>query len=240
MTQTTNRISELWRRRPKAWLVRASAVVVALLFVFALWQISGDWREVVSAKRWDNVTRFSKEVYPYALRDEPFRLVRIVDWGVAKFRQNGFEALLATFAISIVAISLAALGAFLTLFPASRNVASASPFLPSQSLNRTRHWFWRIVVRFMRTVFVLSRAIPEYVWAFLLIAILGPNAWPAILALAIHNFGILGKLGAEVVENTDPSVPTALRAKGLTRMQISAVALVPMSLSKWLLFFFYR
>ena len=43
-------------------------------------------------------------------------------------------------------------------------------------------------------------------------AILGANAWPAVLALAIHNAGILGKLDAEVVENL-----TARAAQGPAR-----------------------
>jgi phosphonate transport system permease protein len=91
-----------------------------------------------------------------------------------------------------------------------------------------------------RALFIFTRAIPEYIWAFLFVAMFGPSAWPAILALMIHNFGVLGRLGADVTENIEPAIPSALRVQGLSRTQIALVAITPMSLGKWLLFFFYR
>ena len=52
---------------------------------------------------------------------------------------------------------------------------------------------------------------PEYIWAFLLLFLLGPTAWPAVLALAIHNAGILGKLASEVVEDLEARLREAAR-----------------------------
>jgi len=69
---------------------------------------------------------------------------------------------------------------------------------------------------------------------------LGPSAWPAVLALAIHNSGILGKLGAETIENLDPRTLRALRQLGCTRSQIAGAAVLPMFLGRFLLYFFYR
>ena len=69
---------------------------------------------------------------------------------------------------------------------------------------------------------------------------LGPSAWPAVLALAIHNAGILGKLGAETVENLDRAPLRALRLLGAERAQIAASAVLPLALSRFLLYFFYR
>ena len=91
-----------------------------------------------------------------------------------------------------------------------------------------------------RALLIGLRAIPEYVWAFLLLALFGPTAWPAVLALALHNAGILGRLGAEAVENVEPRLPRALRAAGASRLQIASVALAPAVLSRFLLYFFYR
>ncbi len=84
------------------------------------------------------------------------------------------------------------------------------------------------------------RALPEYIWAFLLLALLGPSVWPMILALALHNTGILGKLTAEVIENVDNRAPSALRGLGAGRLAIVSAALVPLSLPRFLLYFFYR
>jgi phosphonate transport system permease protein len=62
------------------------------------------------------------------------------------------------------------------------------------------------------------RAIPELVWAALMVlaAGLGPNA--GTLALALHTAGVLGRLFAEALENT-PSAPSeALRLAGSGRI----------------------
>jgi phosphonate transport system permease protein len=64
--------------------------------------------------------------------------------------------------------------------------------------------------------------------------------WAAILALALHNAGILGRLGAEIVENAEAPVPRSLRALGATRAQILAAGLVPAALPRFLVYFFYR
>jgi phosphonate transport system permease protein len=58
------------------------------------------------------------------------------------------------------------------------------------------------------------RAIPELVWAALMVlaAGLGPNA--GTLALALHTTGVLGRLVAEALENTPPEPAEAIRLQG--------------------------
>jgi phosphonate transport system permease protein len=58
------------------------------------------------------------------------------------------------------------------------------------------------------------RAIPELVWAALMVlaAGLGPNA--GTLALALHTTGVLGRLFAEALENTPPAPAEAMRLQG--------------------------
>jgi len=58
------------------------------------------------------------------------------------------------------------------------------------------------------------RAIPELVWAALMVlaAGLGPNA--GTLALALHTAGVLGRLFAEALENTSPEPAEAIRLQG--------------------------
>ena len=58
------------------------------------------------------------------------------------------------------------------------------------------------------------RAIPELVWAALMVlaAGLGPNA--GTLALALHTAGVLGRLFAEALENIPPAPGEALRLGG--------------------------
>jgi phosphonate transport system permease protein len=77
-------------------------------------------------------------------------------------------------------------------------------------------------------------------WAFIALAVFGPNVWAAVIALAIHNAGILGKLNAEVIENLDPRTMRSLRSAGATRMQVALVAIRPAVFGRLLLLFFYR
>lgn len=58
------------------------------------------------------------------------------------------------------------------------------------------------------------RAIPELVWAALMVlaAGLGPNA--GTLALALHTAGVLGRLFAEALENTPTAPAEAIRLQG--------------------------
>lgn len=62
------------------------------------------------------------------------------------------------------------------------------------------------------------RAIPELVWAALMVlaAGLGPNA--GTLALALHTAGVLGRLFAEALENTPSAPAEALRLSGSGRI----------------------
>jgi phosphonate transport system permease protein len=65
-----------------------------------------------------------------------------------------------------------------------------------------------------RLVLNALRAVPELVWAALMVlaAGLGPNA--GTLALALHTTGVLGRLFAEALENTPPEPAEAIRLQG--------------------------
>ena len=71
------------------------------------------------------------------------------------------------------------------------------------------------------------RAIPELVWAALMVlaAGLGPNA--GTLALALHTAGVLGRLFAEALENTPPQPGDALRLTGSGRIAAFCYGTLP-------------
>jgi phosphonate transport system permease protein len=239
------RVDELHRRRPKSRLVRASIALLAALAAYA-W-LSGDvpLGELLEPRRMANVERFAKEeIWPHRLLGRPFDPVELAAWMRDLFiAKHGGTGALATLAIAVLAISLAgALGLALVPF-AARNLTARTPFeaaSPSDATARGATLHWRAVTAVARAFLIFLRAIPEYVWAFLLLAMLGPSAWPAVLALAIHNAGILGKLGAETVENLESAPLRALRDLGAKRSQIGVFAVLPLSLSRFLLYFFYR
>ena len=86
----------------------------------------------------------------------------------------------------------------------------------------------------------LARSVPEYIYAFLLVGLLGPSAWPLVFALALHNIGILGRLWGEVLENQQPGPSRQWIRSGASRGQTYVGSLAPTSFNRFLLFFFYR
>lgn len=71
-----------------------------------------------------------------------------------------------------------------------------------------------------RMFIVVVRAFPELILAIIFIVIMGLGPVPGALALGIGSIGLLGKLVADSLEETDVRVQDALRANGATRTQI--------------------
>ena len=238
MSAADDRIRQLYRERPRSRLRRVTGVVFAAVVVYA-W-FGGDFSvtELFHERRRANLERFvTEDLVPFPLKEQPFSLSGWWEWGLDHLQTRGLAAAARTLAISVVAIVMAAMiAALLTPF-AARNLASATPFRPA---SRPEPWHWRWITRSARVTLVLLRSLPEYIWAFLFLAILGPNAWPVVLALAIHNTGILGKLSAETVENLSPPPLRAFHERGATRAQTAIHGVLPLALNRFLLYFFYR
>jgi phosphonate transport system permease protein len=234
-------VRRLHRARPRSRMLRASAALLTALFVGAWFLLGVDPADIAGAERLERLSRFIEEdATPRPLR-EGAGGGSFGDWALGLWNGGGAEAMLSTLGIAVLAIVLAALGGwFLGLFGA-RTLMSAHPFLPHGSADpRSCSKVLPRTAGAVRVACVLLRGIPEYVWAFLFLAMLGPSAWPAVLALAIHNAGILGRLGGETVENLPPAPLRALSMAGASRRQVAATAVFPLALGRYLLYFFYR
>jgi len=104
-------------------------------------------------------------------------------------------ALAATFLGAVLAVPVGVL--------AARNVVA----------NRWVHGFFRVLI-------VVVRGIPELILAIVFVVISGLGAVAGTLALAVGAVGLLSKLIADSLEETDTEVQTALRAAGATEAQI--------------------
>ncbi|MEB0150541.1 phosphonate ABC transporter, permease protein PhnE [Pseudomonas sp. CCC2.2] len=91
-----------------------------------------------------------------------------------------------------------------------------------------------------RLVLNALRAIPEMVWATLMVlaAGLGPNA--GTLALALHTTGVLGRLFAEALENTPPEPAEAIRLQGGNPVWAFCYGTLPNLLPQLLAYCLYR
>ncbi|WP_438492964.1 phosphonate ABC transporter, permease protein PhnE [Streptomyces asiaticus] len=83
------------------------------------------------------------------------------------------------------------------------------------------------VARFFRTVILLVRAVPELVLAIVFVVVTGLGAVSGALALGVGSVGLLGKLVADSLEETDPGPARALVATGARRHQVFFGAVLP-------------
>lgn len=138
-----------------------------------------------------------------------------------------------TLAMSVLAIGIAVLGALVTFMFGARNVMLGE--LAPHAGTLWKAWFFVI-----RGIFVVTRGVPELIWAMLIIFILTPGILPGALALGIHNLGILGKLAAEIVEGLDSRPAHALRATGAGRLKVLVYYVLPQALPRFMTYSFYR
>ena len=223
----------LHRGRSRNIFVRLSLVIMLLLIGYT-W-IFGGFLDTSKSfpQRAENIERFLKELQPYKLRGESFSLQSYLSWTKAIMIEKGSQAVHVTLAISVAAIVLSGIWGNLLAILAARNFTSG--FNKDQSPLRSI-----VLASPARLLLIFLRAIPEYAWAFLFLSLLGPSAWPLVLALALHNCGIIGKLSAEVIENLPDQPQLSLSSIGASRLQIMLAAALPVALPRFLLFFFYR
>ena len=88
--------------------------------------------------------------------------------------------------------------------------------------------------------FILTRAVPELVWAMIIVFFLSPGILPGAVALALHNYGVVGKLSAEVVENLEPGPARALKAAGASNVQMLLYGILPQAMPHFLTYLLYR
>lgn len=231
----SSRLDQLRRNRPRSRFLRLSLALLAALAV-GVW-LTGEieLRDLFSDRRSNNLERFLQtEAKPFPLRsDDPDD--SFGEWFGEIWESRGRDGVLATFWISWLAMTLAGIYALLLAPLCTRTLMARDPYLQEE-----RGRGWRLTTVILRFFNVLLRAVPEYIWAFLILAVIGPSAWPAVLALAIHNAGIVARLGADITENLGPRPGQAMRQLGASRGQTALAFLFPQAFGRFLLFWFYR
>jgi phosphonate transport system permease protein len=91
-----------------------------------------------------------------------------------------------------------------------------------------------VLIPVARRVADIQRAIPEIVIALVLIFILGGGPVPAMIAIAIHTAGAMGKLFSEVAENVDLKPVEGLQSVGANWSQRMLLGVIPQVAPNWL------
>ena len=79
----------------------------------------------------------------------------------------------------------------------------------------------------MRVVLNVVRAVPDLVYATILVAMVGVGTLPGVITLVLFDLGIVVKLVSEAVDSADASYMEAGRAAGGTQTQINRLTTLP-------------
>ena len=208
------------------WSAYAAVLFIVAAWAFIILDGNSGFGDLFRERTWHNAGQFVASLAG-AGSDAPSPFVQTARW-----RETGRLAL-NTLAMSVLAMGIAGAGALVLLMPGARNVSDGTlGGAPSRT--------GAVVYVAVRVFYALTRAIPELVWAMLIVFFLSPGIIPGALALGAHNLGIVGRLTSEVVENLDPAPARALRAAGASSPKVLLYGVFPQALPMFLTFLMYR
>jgi phosphonate transport system permease protein len=212
--QRTPAANAPYRLPPPLFNARCQAcwfvAAVLLLVLASFWTLQLKWGEFLSLEALRSMGRFLAEFFPPDTSPAFLRKVLLGTWE--------------TLAMSALGTVLAAAAGLLLALPASR-------------LHEADAAWARAPTRLLLNAL---RAIPELVWAALLLICAGLGPFAGTLALAAHTTGVLGRLFAESLENAPPGPAAALRAQGVGNGRLFLYATLPQVLPQLMSYTLYR
>lgn len=206
------------------------SILIAIVLIIASWMFiykvdKADFGGLFTEKNAFYAKKFLKGMFGIGEETPAFK--------DAESWKNVLKLTYETLQMSVMAAGFASIGMLLTVIPAARNVAEGK-------LTLSKKWYNWILFGFIRVIYIFSRSVPELVWAMIIIFIFKPGIFPGALALAIHNFGIIGKLCAEVLEDIDIRPIRNLASCGASSGQILIYGVLPAVMPKFLTYILYR
>ena len=96
------------------------------------------------------------------------------------------------------------------------------------------------IVQPVRRVMDACRAINEIVFALLFVVAVGLGPFAGVMALFVHNLGVVAKLFSESVEAVDPRPVEGIRVTGAVKVQEVIFGVIPQVMPMWSSFTLYR
>jgi len=183
---------------------------VLMLVLASFWTLQLQWGEFLSLDALRSMGRFLGEFFPPDTSPAFLHKVLVGTWE--------------TLAMSALGTVLAAAAGLLLALPASRIHEADAAWARAPT----------------RLLLNALRAIPELVWAALLLISAGLGPFAGTLALAAHTTGVLGRLFAESLENAPPGPAAALRAQGVGNGRLFLYAILPQVLPQLMSYTLYR
>jgi len=173
-----------------------------------------------------NILKFLARSFPPALSRDFLRLL------IRPF----FE----TIWISVLGTAIAVAIGFPLGFLATSNIAW-SGILHAADAGAPLHRLAKILpYAAVRLVLSVFRSIPEFVWAFMFVRVVGLGPVPGVLAIGLSYGGMLGKVYSEILEGVNEQPIEALQATGAGRFQIILYGFLPQVLPQFVSYTLYR
>jgi len=225
MKEIIIRIGKWWRYN----FIRIS-LIIAIILAMASWIFifnvdEGNLFNLFSQKNLYYTKKFLSGLIGIGEKKPAFRDMN--SW------KNVFMLTFETLQMSIMAIGFATIGMLLTVTLAAKNAADGRTTL-------IENWYGRILYTIIRCLYVFTRSVPELIWAMIIVFIFKPGILPGAIALALHNFGILGKLCSEVIEDMDLKPIRNLTSSGASKSQILFYGIIPAVMPKFITYILYR
>ncbi len=212
-------------KRSLTWVL-----VLAIVFVAASWIAEVDLVTLFSADARHQMWSFVSEGIPPDVSREYL-------YGQS-LRDGLLWAVVETIAISIAGMGLAVAIAIPLALLGAANITRRGPLHTRSSVTTT--YIGAAAHRSARGVSSFLRSVPELVWGFLFVTAVGLGPFAGALAIGIHNAGVLGKLYADFLEDTDPTRAEAVYSTGATRLQAVVHGIVPQSTPTLVSYTLYR
>ncbi|KQB86876.1 phosphonate ABC transporter, permease protein PhnE [Corynebacterium lowii] len=135
----------------------------------------------------------------------------------------GLNGLLTTLWIGLLGTTLSVPLAAVLALGAARTVTSDS-----------------VVYHACRVLLSFLRAVPDIVFALIFVTAVGLGPFAGVMALMLHNTGVMGKLWAEAMEEADQGPLVALSTTGAPRLAQLAHSTLPVTLPQFVGLLLYR
>lgn len=97
-----------------------------------------------------------------------------------------------------------------------------------------------IVRGFARGIIVVTRAIPDLIFALIFVRVYSIGVLPGVLAIGLHSIGMLGKLFADSIEQIERGPREGVQATGASRLQETTTGVLPQIVPSFIAITLYR
>ncbi|WP_394161118.1 phosphonate ABC transporter, permease protein PhnE [Galactobacter valiniphilus] len=198
------------KRRALGSTVTALVVIAALVAAHVWGWNTTEFSLTQLAAGWQGMVGFLSDAFPMDL-----------DWETVVL--PGLQACGVTLAIGLMGTTLS--------IPSSLILA----VLGSRATSRNP-----VVYQVARAIMSFFRAVPDIVFALIFVTAVGLGPFAGVLALILHNTGVMAKLWSEAMEEMDQGPVQALRVAGASSAQITTHVVIPSVIPQFTGLLLYR